>query len=77
MIVIIMDEFGRYTGVHLIYEVGCYCMGLLGMMVEILVCRLGVGMVVGMGLGKVNIGVMFRLWLFEFEHLLRYLFRHR
>ena len=61
MIVIIMDEFGRCTVVHLICEVGCYCMELLGMMVEILVCRLGVGMAVGMGLGKANIGVMFRL----------------
>jgi len=60
MIVIIMDEFGRYTVVRLICEVGCHCMGLLGMMVEILVCRLGVGMVVGMALEKLNT-VMFRL----------------
>lgn len=56
-----MDGFGRYTVVRLICEVGCYCMGLLGMMVEILVCRLGVDMVVGMALEKLNTGVMFRL----------------
>lgn len=72
-----MDEFGRCTVVHLIYEVGCYCMGLLDMMVEILVCMLEVDMVVDMELGKGNIEVMFRLWLFEFERSLNYLFRHQ